>query len=118
MSEAWPSVRVCIVAQPYRDAETFITALAGMAEELRRAILAMPSEAERSDHVMKLVAESEMVFGIWPDPETADGIGILIIKGDDIMPPLVGFKTSVEVHLAAIPCARRELAVEARREWG
>ena len=106
------------MTQPFRDAQAFIAALADMAEALRHAILAIGDDAERSDYLMKLLAESDMVFGLWPDPDDANGVGIQIIKGDDILPPLVGFGTQHELHIAAIPCACREVAVAAREAWG
>ena len=106
------------MTQPFRDARTFTAAVADMAEELRQAILGICDDAERSDHTMKLVAESEMVFGVWPDPERADGVGIQIIKGEYIIPPLVGFETKHELRIAAIPCIGRDVAVAAREAWG
>ena len=102
----------------YRDAQSFIAALADMAEALRLAILAMPTDAERSDHLMKLVAESDMVFGVWPDPDRADGFGVQLIIGEDMTPPLVGFETKHDIRIAAIPCAGRDVAVVAREAWG
>jgi hypothetical protein len=76
-----------------------------MAEELRQAILGMRNDAERSDYAMKVVAESDMVFGVWPDPDAANGVGIQVIKGEDIMPPLVGFETEPQVRIAVSRCS-------------
>jgi hypothetical protein len=101
------------MAPPYRDARDFFSAVAEMAEELRQAIVHM-TEAERSELVTKLVQESDMVVGVWPDAEAGDGVGIAVIKGEDVMPPLVGFETEREVNIAAIPCVDRHAAVAAR----
>jgi hypothetical protein len=103
---------------PYRDADRFLAALVEMAEELRQEIRALSSDAERSDHLMNLIAESDMVFGVWPDAGADEGVGIQIIKGSDRLPPLVAFETENEVHVAAVPCVSREIAFTAREIWG
>ncbi len=101
------------MAPPYRDARHFFSALAEMAEELRQAIISM-AETERAEFVTKLVEESDMVFGVWPEAEAEDGWGIKLIKGEDMMPPLVGFETDHEVSVMALPCASSEVALSAR----
>ena len=106
------------MAGTFQDAERFLAALVKQAEALRLAILAIADNAERSRHVMDLVAECDMVFGVWPDPDAPDGVGLAIVKGEDMMPPLVGFETEREVKVAAIPCACREIAAAARDAWG
>ena len=62
-----------------------------MAEELRQTIIPM-SEAERATLLARLVDESEMIFGVWPEAESPDGVGILIIRGEEVLPPLAGFE--------------------------
>ena len=76
---------------PYRDARDFLKSLADMAEELRQAIVAM-SEAERIALLARLIDESEMIFGVWPEAGSPDGVGVVIIRGEEILPPLVGFR--------------------------
>jgi hypothetical protein len=106
------------MASAYRDTHSLNAALADMAEELRVAILSMRDDVERFDHVMKLVADSDMVFCVWPDEDRPEGVGIQIIKGSDVMPPLVGFETKPELRIAAIPCVGREVALAAREALG
>jgi hypothetical protein len=84
-----------------------------MAEELREALVPM-SGPERAELVTRIIAGSDMVFGVWPDAGSDDGVGIAIIKGTDLMPPLVGFETENEVALAALPCVSQEVAIAAR----
>jgi hypothetical protein len=100
------------MASAYRDARSLNAALADMAEELRVAILSMRDDVERFDHVMKLVADSDMAFCVWPDEDRPEGVGIQIIKGSDLMPPLVGFETKPEPPTSAtLP------AIEKRPRW-
>jgi len=103
--------------QPYRDARDFLKALADMAEELRQAIVPM-SEAERTPLLARLIDESEMIFGVWPEAGSPDGVGVVIIRGEEILPPLVGFETERDTAIAAIPCAGRDQALAARAAWG
>jgi len=62
------------MADTFRDAQQFLTALADMAEELRLAIIPM-SERERAQLVTRLVAANHMVFGVWPDADQLEGDG-------------------------------------------
>jgi len=101
----------------YRDARAFFAALAEMAEELRQAILELDDHG-RLRLISRAVIESDMVFGVWPDQNEPEGFGVQIIKGEALMPPLVGFETDRELVVAAIPCASLEQAIVARDTWG
>jgi hypothetical protein len=104
------------MVKAYRDARSFMTAVAEMAEALRLALVPM-SDIERARLVTKLFSDSEMVFGVWPDPNAEGGVGIHIIKGDDVMPPLEAFTPPYEISIAAIPCQGPRQAVAAREAW-
>lgn len=101
----------------FRDARAFFEALRDMAEDLRQALVEL-DEGGRRRLVSQALAESDMVYGIWPDDGEPGGIGVQIIKGEDLMPPLVGFETDHEVIVAAILCAGLEQAIAARDAWG
>jgi hypothetical protein len=98
------------------DARSFFATLAEMAEGLRQALVAMP-DADRSKHVGRLVRDSTMVFGVWPDSGEPDGIGTQIIKGDEMLVPLDGFVMPEAVSVAAIPCVGLDQAAAARDAW-
>ena len=59
-----------------------------------------------------------MIFGVWPEAGSPDGVGVVIIRGEEILPPLVGFETERDTAIAAIPCAGRDQALAARAAWG
>jgi hypothetical protein len=100
----------------FPDAESMFAAIITMAEELRAGLVPMDGPT-RAQLLSEIVANSEMVFGVWPDPAAEDGHGIAVIKGADLMPPLEGFETAEEVRIAAIPCAGEEQAVAASQLW-
>jgi hypothetical protein len=102
--------------EPCSDAERFLANLAEMAEGLRRTLVAMP-DAERSKHIGRLVRESTMVFGVWRDSHEPDGVGLQIIKGDEVLVPLDGFIMPEPIKIAAIPCVGLEQAAAARSAW-
>jgi hypothetical protein len=101
----------------FRDARQFLTALADMAEALRLAIIPM-SNRERGQLVTRIVADNQMVFGVWPDADQPDGFGVQVIKGEALMPPLEGFELPDEIRVTAIPCVGLEQAIAARDAWG
>jgi hypothetical protein len=104
------------MVKAYRDARSFMTAVAEMAEELRLTLIPM-SDVDRARLVTRLLTDSDMVFGVWPDPNAEGGVGIHIIKGDDLMPPLAAFTPPYEINAAAIPCEGRRQAVAAQEAW-
>ena len=100
----------------YKSTPLLLTALARMAEELRQQIL-LANDDERMQLITRIVEDADMVFGVWPDPGENAAFGVQIIKGEDLMPPLIGFETATEMHLAAIPCVGAAQALAAREEW-
>jgi hypothetical protein len=104
------------MSETWRDARSFFAALAEIAEDLRQDLVEMPDQ-ERSRHVSRLVLESTMVFGVWPDAEQPEETGAQVIKGDDVLPPLAGFLMPEDVTITAIPCVGIEQALAARDAW-
>lgn len=98
------------------DARRFLASMAEMAESLRRALVAMP-DAERSMHVGRLIRDSTMIFGVWSDPQEPSGVGMQIIKGDEVLVPLDAFIMPEAITIAAIPCVGLEQAAAARGAW-
>ena len=58
------------MVSPTLHSDTFYGALAEMAEKLRHEIVGLPN-GERLPFVQRRVTESEIVFGVWPDPDAA-----------------------------------------------
>jgi hypothetical protein len=102
----------------FRDAPRFLTALADMAEEELRLVIIPLSDLDRAQLMTRLVADSDMVFGVWPDVDEPERFGVQVIKGEGMMPPLEGFELPEEVTVAAIPCVGLEQALAARDAWG
>ena len=100
----------------YPDADSFFAALAAMAEDLRQQIIPL-SDLERRAIITRILDDSDMVFGVWPEGDDAAVVGVLVIKGEDMMPPLEGFDMPGEVRLSAIPCVGRLQAQAARIAW-
>ena len=100
----------------YKNARSFFAALASMAEELRQAFRGS-DEVGRRRLLIQAMAESDMVFGVWPDENDRKGFGVQIIKGEEILPPLAAFETDQETVIAAIPCAGLVQALALREAW-
>src|SRR5215208_199424 len=100
---------------PHSD--TFYGAVAEMAERLRHTIIGLIDE-ERFKFVQRRVAESEIVFGVWPDPDVTGGFGFHLIKGRSHLAALSGVHIPDEVTTTAIPCVGIEQAIAAEQLWG
>jgi hypothetical protein len=105
------------MVRTFRSALEFHNALAEMAEELRLKIIPL-SDVERTELVTRLIADQDMVFGVWPDADEPNAFGVQVIKGEGLMPPLEGFDLPEEVTVAALPCIGPEQAIAARDAWG
>jgi hypothetical protein len=99
------------------DADSFFAALADMAEALRHSIIPLSAE-ERTEYVNWLAIESEIVFGVWPDPKGVGGFGFQLIKGQRHLPAITAFGVPDEIKITAIPCVGYEQAVAAKDVWG
>ena len=100
---------------PHSD--TFYAAVADMAERLRHTIIGLIAE-ERLGYVQRLVAESEIVFCVWPDPSSRGGFGFRLIKGWRHLPAIAASTMPNEMTTSAIPCVGGEQALAAEGVWG
>jgi len=94
----------------------FYDALAEMAEELRRTIVALADE-DRLPHLQHRVSNSAIVFGVWPEPDQPGGFGFHLIKGRGHL-ALISGELPDETTTAAIPCVGLEQAMAAETVWG
>ena len=104
------------MVSPTLHSDTFYGALAEMAEKLRHEIVGLPN-GERLPFVQRRVTDSEIVFGVWPDPDAAGGFGFHLIKGRG---HLAGLKAKLpdELKTTAIPCVGIDQAMAAEQLWG
>jgi hypothetical protein len=115
--EPFPTLLQSRMASAYRDARSLFAALRDMAEHLRLALIPL-SDVERAKLVTKIVRESDLVYGVWPEENKDDGFGVQIMNGEAIMPPLESFERNDELRIAAIPCVGLQQALAAWGEWG
>lgn len=95
---------------------SFYHALAALAERLRRTIMDL-ADSDRFPFVSQRVAESQVVFGVWPDTAGNEGSGFHLIKGRGYLAALSG-ELPDESIMTAIPCVGMEQAVAAEAYWG
>jgi hypothetical protein len=101
---------------PPTHGDAFYDALATMAEKLRRTITALV-DGERFQYVQRRVADSEIVFGVWPDAQGTGGFGFHLIKGRRHLAAVMA-ELPDELTTAAIPCVGAEQAIAAEQLWG
>lgn len=99
-----------------------------MAETLERATIAARAEENRrlldgtTDPVKQIIADADIVFGVWPDPTQPHGVGMHVIKGRRRLAAIAvaeheaiaGGMTSETLNWNAIPCASEEQAIAAQ----
>jgi hypothetical protein len=79
--------------------------------------------------VKGIIAENNVVFGIWADPEEVLGVGTLIVKGEPRLaaiasagkatpPGVARLFPNNEMKLSAVPCGSYEQAFVLRRQFG
>ena len=67
------------------------------------------------DAVRFLTATHDVVFAVWQDRREPDGVGTMLIKGQQAMREVIADGESRAVSLTAIPC-RSSLEAQALRE--
>jgi hypothetical protein len=77
----------------------------------------MSDEAAKA-YVRKIVADNDLVIGVWREPAARFGVGIHPIKGRRLLVEAVAVHASLNVRLGAVPCVDREQAVAAERVFG
>jgi len=60
--------------------------------------------------VLEIIADNEVVYGVWQDPTEPDGVGTLIIKGANFVHEIAASGKTQECRLTAIKCIAAEQA--------
>ena len=68
--------------------------------------------------VLRLVAEHDLVFAVWPDRHTPDGVGTMIVKGANRLRAIVADYQTQPVTVTAVKCVNAEQAEALRRHLG
>ena len=90
-------------------------------DDFKRRIVELANETR--DHltgdfaqVWEIVANNDLVVAVWQDVREPDGVGLLLIKGEDLLRQSVENTRAVSARTAAIPCIEYEQAVALRDE--
>jgi hypothetical protein len=70
------------------------------------------------EYVRKVIADNDIVTGIWQEPTAPHGVGIRTIKGQRWLQAIVASGASEKLRVSAIPCVDEEQAVAAERMFG
>jgi hypothetical protein len=65
--------------------------------------------------VLELIADNDVVYGVWQDPTEKHGVGILLIKGANRLRDITATGTPAPLSMTAIRCTCLEQA-EALRQ--
>jgi hypothetical protein len=65
--------------------------------------------------IKRLVEHAELAFGVWQDPTEPEGVGMLVVKGREVLERMqICPDGSRRVRWTAIPCIEAEQAVALR----
>ena len=66
--------------------------------------------------VKRIIAEAEIVFGMWPDPSHPRGFEMIIIKGGGLLREVIASgQQPMQYRVNVIPCLGLEQAVAAKK---
>ena len=85
------------------------TEVKALAAELKQQLVELADANEErmdgtTEPVLEIIADSDVVYGVWPDSSEPDGVGTLIIKGSDLVRDIAATRGSQTVRLTAIKC--------------
>jgi hypothetical protein len=80
-----------------------------------RADFAKVPTSEHTRLLKAIIAENDVVLGIFNDDEDPRGWGHVIIKGEQALSESARTKTTVELKMAAIPCQEADEALAMRQ---
>ena len=70
------------------------------------------------DPVRRIVAEGDIVFAVWQEPEEQYGVGYLIVKGAKPLKEIVASQTPQVMRINAVKCTCEEQAVALKQVLG
>jgi hypothetical protein len=68
--------------------------------------------------IKRIFEENHIVIGVWQDPNDANGVGFLVLKGDKLLHDVRTSGKSRPARTSAIPCTCYEQAVAAKQVFG
>jgi len=70
------------------------------------------------DELRQIIEAHDVVFAVWQDASQRDGVGVTLIKGDELLQTVVDTPRAVGTKLTAIPCSGLEEAEAMRKVYG
>jgi hypothetical protein len=70
------------------------------------------------ESVIRMIDESDVVLGVWKDDAEPDGVGVIVIKGDQLLANIGQSGQTVPPRMTAIPCDCAEMAFAAKEAFG
>lgn len=68
--------------------------------------------------IKRIFDENHIVIGVWQDPEKANGVSFLVLKGGKLLHDIRTTGKSRPARTSAIPCSSYEQAVAAKEVFG
>ena len=68
--------------------------------------------------IREILDSSDVVFGLWQDPEEPDGVGMYVIKGKNLMREVLASDKPAKVVMTAVPCENAAHAIAAEQAFG
>ena len=96
---------------------TLVEDLMDIANRHTETMRGMTEEAAYA-HVKSVIAGHDIAFGIWQDANEPNGVGILVIKGEDLLQVCMDGGRSITGSISAVPCVERDQAVAAKEAMG
>ena len=71
-----------------------------------------------AEPVRSIVAEGDLVFAVWQDPEEEYGVGGLAIKGAKLLKEIAASQTPQGIRVSAVKCTCEEQAIALKQVLG
>jgi hypothetical protein len=68
--------------------------------------------------VRRLVAEGDVVFAVWQDPNEQYGVGFLVVKGEKLLKEFVASRTAHAIGYSALKCICADQAIALKQVLG
>jgi hypothetical protein len=101
----------------WRDHADFTRMMIELANRRQLAMRGMSNHAAFR-YVAAIVADAEVVIGIWQDRSEPNGVGLHVIKGLRHLMTATATGEPARVLVDAVPCIDREQAVAAEQQLG
>ena len=71
-----------------------------------------------TEPVSRILAEGDVVFAIWQDPEEEYGVDYLVVRGAKLLKQLVASQTGLVIRISAVNCTCEEHAIALQQVLG